>query len=98
MRADLLPIPTVTTSVSLAAELVGETLYRFEFHSNQSASEQLLFPWIDAISYTVVFGANGGQFVQHYAELAGDTAVEVRFERPVTAKLSATATQGQSIH
>ena len=90
------PIPTVTTSVSLAAELVNETMFRFEFHRNQSAATQLLFPWIDTISYSVVFGANDGQFVQHYAEIASDTEVLVRFERPVTAKVSVTATQGQS--
>jgi hypothetical protein len=81
--------------VSLSGELVGETTHRFDFYADHSASKQLLFPWVDTVAYSVVFGANSGQFVQHYAERVGDTAVEVRFERAVTATVSATAMQGQ---
>lgn len=95
-RDAALPAPTVSTSVSLSGDLIEETTHRFEFHTNQSAVKQLLFPWIDMVAYSVVFGANCGQFVQHYAELVDDTVVEVRFERPVTATVTATATQGHT--
>ena len=91
------PTPTVATSVSLSSFVNGETLHRFEFSTNQSAAKQLLFPWVDVVAYSVVFGANSGQFVQHFAELVGDSAVDIHFERPVTATVSVTATQGQHL-
>ena len=91
-------VPTVASSVSRSLSAVEASVFRFELHESDNATQPrvLLFGWVDALEYSVAYdaGAAAAGFVAHRADVNG-SSVRVVFERPVSATVFLTASQGE---
>ena len=90
-------VPTVASSVSRSLSAVEASVFRFELHESDNTTQPrvLLFGWIDALQYSVAYTTAGAAgFVAHRADVNG-SSVRVVFERPVSATVFLTASQGE---
>jgi len=89
-------VPTVASSVSRSLSAAEASVFRFELHESDGAPRVLLFGWVDTLEYSVAYdaGAAAAAFVAHRAEVNG-SSVRVLFERPVSATVFLTASQGE---